>query len=76
VLKLNPYDPVATPIVARIHELLAIEAEPRQQRLILEAHQPYGNKGQNRLEIIHRQIETARSRHYLRVLWPKPATTH
>jgi transposase len=36
-VQLNPKDPVATPIVARIDELFAIDAEARRQGLSLEA---------------------------------------
>src|ERR1035441_8218636 len=36
-VQLNPKDPVATPIVARIDELFAIDAEVRRQGLGLEA---------------------------------------
>jgi transposase len=36
-VQLNPQDPVATAIVARIDELFAIDAEARRQRLSLEA---------------------------------------
>jgi transposase len=37
VVKLNPGDPVATPIVARINELFAVDAEAREQGLNVEA---------------------------------------
>ena len=36
-VQLNPQDPIATAIVARIDELFAIDAEARSQRLSLEA---------------------------------------
>jgi hypothetical protein len=36
-VQLNPQDPVATAIVARIDELFAIDAEARHQALSLEA---------------------------------------
>jgi len=39
VVKLNPGDPVATPIVARINQLFAVDAEAREQGLSLEARQ-------------------------------------
>jgi len=61
VLKLNPQDPVATPIVARIHELFAIDAEARQQGLILEARDVQRQeKAKPLLDVIHQQIEAAR----------------
>ncbi|MFZ0860587.1 MAG: transposase [Candidatus Sulfotelmatobacter sp.] len=41
-VQLNPKDPVATPIVARIDELFAIDAEARHQRLSLEARHDAG----------------------------------
>jgi transposase len=62
VLKLNPQDPVATPIAARIHELFAIDAEARQPRLILEArHALRQEKAKPLLDVIHQQIEVART---------------
>jgi transposase len=39
VIKLNPQDPVATPILKEIHELFAIDAEARERGLSLEARQ-------------------------------------
>jgi len=39
VIKLNPRDPVATPILKEIHELFAIDAEARERGLSLEARQ-------------------------------------
>jgi transposase len=61
VLKLNPQDPVATPIVARIHELFAIDVEARQRGLSLEArHALRQEKAKPLLDIIHQQIEVSR----------------
>ncbi|HYL16383.1 MAG TPA: IS66 family transposase [Terriglobales bacterium] len=37
VVKLNPGDPVASPIVAAINELFAVDAEAREQNLSVEA---------------------------------------
>lgn len=63
VVKLNPNDPVATPIVARIHDLFAIDAEARQQGLSLEArHILRQEKAKPLLEAIRPQIDAARTR--------------
>jgi transposase len=61
-VQLNPKDPVATPIVARIDELFAIDAEARRQRLSLEARDALRQE-QSRplLDGIRKQIEAARS---------------
>jgi transposase len=61
-VQLNPKDPVATPIVARIDELFAIDAEARRQGLSLEARDALRQE-QSRplLDGIRKQIEAARS---------------
>jgi transposase len=61
-VKLNPQDPVARAIVARIDELFAIDAEARSQRLSLEARDALRQQ-QSRplLGVIQKQIEAARS---------------
>jgi len=61
-VQLNPQDPVATAIVARIDELFAIDAEARCQRLSLEARDALRQQ-QSRplLDEIRKQIEAARS---------------
>jgi transposase len=62
VVQLNPKDPVATLIVARIDELFAIDAEARRQGLSLEARHALRQK-QSRplLEGVRKQTEAARS---------------
>ena len=61
VVKLNPQDPVATPILARIHELFAIDAEARQRELSREArHALRQEKAKPLLDVIRQQIEAAR----------------
>jgi transposase len=61
VVKLNPQDPVATPIVAHIHELFAIDAEAQQRQLSLEArHALRQEKAKPLLGVIRQQIEAAR----------------
>ncbi len=52
--QLNPQDPIATAILARIDELFAIDAEARSRGLSLEARHA-------RLGEIRKQVETARS---------------
>jgi hypothetical protein len=61
-VQLNPKDPVATPIVARIDELFAIDAEARRQGLNVEARQALRQE-QSRplLDGIRKQIEAART---------------
>jgi transposase len=62
VVQLNPQDPVATPIVARIDELFAIDAEARRQKLSLEArHALRQEQSRPLLDGIRKQIEAARS---------------
>jgi hypothetical protein len=61
-VQLNPKDPVATLIVARIDELFAIDAEARRQRLSLEArHALRQEQSRPLLSVIRKQIEAARS---------------
>jgi transposase len=61
-VQLNPKDPVARPIVARIDELFAIDTEARRQRLSLEArHALRQEQSRPLLEGIRKQIEAARS---------------
>ena len=61
-VQLNPKDPVATPIVAQIDELFAIDAESRRQRLGLEArHALRQEQSRPLLDGIRKQIEAARS---------------
>jgi transposase len=61
-VQLNPNDPVATPIVARIDELFAIDAEARHQGLSLEArHALRQQQSRPLLDVIGQQIEAARS---------------
>ena len=61
-VQLNPQDPVATAIVARIDELFAIDAEARCQDLNVEARDALRQQ-QSRplLGVIRKQIEVARS---------------
>jgi len=61
-VQLNPQDPVATPIVARMDELFAIDAEVRHRGLGLEArHVMRQEKAVPLLDVIRKQIEAARS---------------
>ena len=61
-VQLNPQDPVATAIVARIDELFAIDAEARLQGLNVEArHALRQEQSRPLLDGIRRQIEAARS---------------
>ena len=60
--QLNPQDPVATAIVARIDELFAIDAEARRQALNLEARDALRQEhSRPLLDGIRKQIEAARS---------------
>jgi transposase len=61
-VQLNPQDPVATAIVARIDELFAIDAEARCQGMNLEArHALRQQQSRPLLGVIRKQIEAARS---------------
>jgi transposase len=61
-VQLNPQDPVATAIVARIDELFAIDADARRQALSLEARDALRQRqSQPLLDGIRKQIEAARS---------------
>lgn len=62
-VQLNPRDPLATLIVAHIDELFAIDAEARRERLPLDArHVRRQEKAPELLNLIRKQVETARSR--------------
>jgi transposase len=62
VLKLNPKDPLATPIMERIHDLFAIDREAQQGGLSLAARQARRlENAQPLLHAIRTQIETART---------------
>ena len=83
VVQLNPHDPVATAIVARIDELFAIDAEARCQGLGVGArHALRQEKAKPLLDVIGKQIQTARFHampggalakacHYTLALWEK-----
>ena len=61
VVKLNPNDPAASPIVARINELFAVDAEAREQGLSVEArHRLRQQKAPGLLEKINAAIEAAK----------------
>jgi transposase len=61
-VQLNPQDPMATAIVARIDELFAIDAEARYQGLNVEArHALRQQQSRPLLGVIRKQIEIARS---------------
>jgi Transposase IS66 family len=61
-VQLNPKDPIATPIVARMDELFAIDSEARRQELSLEArHALRQEQSRALLDMIRRQIEAAGS---------------
>lgn len=63
VVKLNPKDPLATPILGHIKELFAIDAEARQAGLSSEArHALRQEKTKPLLDIIRPAIESARSK--------------
>src|SRR5258708_39231883 len=63
VVKLNPGDPVASPIVAMINQLFAVDGEARENGLSLEArHRLRQQKDPELLEKIKAAIETARAR--------------
>ena len=83
VVKLNPGDPVAAPIVKKINELFAIDAEAREQSLGVEARDALrGEKAPPVLEAIKTAVESARASalpgstlgkacQYTLGLWPK-----
>lgn len=61
-VKLNPRDPVATPIVARMDELFAVDAEARRKALSVAARQVRRQeRAKPLLEEIRRKIEAAQS---------------
>jgi hypothetical protein len=61
-VQLNPKDPVATPIVAGIDELFAIDSEAHRQALSLKArHALRQERSRPLLDEIRKQIEAARS---------------
>jgi hypothetical protein len=61
-VQLNPQDPVASAILARIYELFAIDAEARSQRLSLNARDALRQqKSRQLLDEIRKQIEAALS---------------
>jgi transposase len=61
-VQLNPQDPMATAIVARIDELFAIDAEARCQGLNVEArHALRQQQSRPLLDVIQKHIEVARS---------------
>jgi len=61
VVKLNPGDPVATPIVAEISKLFAVDAEAREQGLTVEArHRLRQQKAPELLQKIKADIEAAK----------------
>ena len=62
VVKLNPGDPVASPIVALINQLFAVDGEAREQGLSLEVrHQLRQQEAPELLEKIKTAIEAARA---------------
>jgi transposase len=82
-VQLNPKDPVVTPIVARIDELFAIDAEARLQGMSLEARHAFRQE-QSRplLDEIRKHIEAlcfaalpagalAKACNYTLTLWGK-----
>jgi transposase len=82
-VQLNPRDPVATPIVARMDELFAVDAEARRKALSVAArHARRQERAKPLLDEIHGRIETAQSLappasalskacHYALTLWRK-----
>lgn len=83
VVKLNPGDPVATPIVKQINELFAIDAEAREQALCVKARDALRReKAPPVLQGIKTAVESARASalpgstlgkacQYTLGLWPK-----
>ena len=83
VVKLNPGDPVATPIVTKINELFGVDAEAREQGLSVEArHRLRQQKAPELLEKIKAAIEAANpgalpggalesAREYTLGIWPR-----
>jgi len=83
VVKLNPGDPIALPIVAKINELFAIDAVAREQCWTLEVrHAARQEKAPAALDAIHQAVEQARAGalpssalgkacQYTLGLWPK-----
>lgn len=62
VLKLNPKDPLATPILEHIHDLFAIDDEARQRGLSLAArHALRLENASPLLDVIRKQIQAARA---------------
>jgi hypothetical protein len=82
-VQLNPRDPVATPIVARMDELFAVDAEARRKALNVAArHLRRQERARPLLDEIRGRIEAARSSalptsalskacHYALALWKK-----
>jgi transposase len=82
-VQLNPRDPVATPIVARMDELFAVDAEARRQCLSVEVrHARRQERARPLLDDIRSRIEAAQSValpssalskacHYALTLWRK-----
>jgi transposase len=61
-VQLHPRDPVATPIVARMDELFAVDAEARRKGLTIAArHVRRQETAKDLLDDIRRKIEVARS---------------
>ncbi|HLJ27219.1 MAG TPA: IS66 family transposase [Candidatus Angelobacter sp.] len=59
-LQLNPQDPLARPILNRIDELFAVDAQARQQAMTLEArHALRQERSRPLLEVIRQQVEAA-----------------
>jgi transposase len=82
-VQLNPRDPIAPPIVARMDELFAVDAEARRQALAVTARQVRRQeRARPLLDEIRRRIEAAQSGalpasalskacHYALTLWRK-----
>ena len=61
-VQLNPRDPVATPIVARMDELFAVDAEARRKMLTTAArHIRRQETAKPLLDVVRRRIEAAQS---------------
>src|SRR5438034_7970163 len=62
-VRLNPRDPVATPIVARMDELFAVDAEARRRVMGLTGrHALRQERAKPLLDVIRSKIEVAQSR--------------
>src|SRR5438270_12394539 len=75
-VQLNPRDPIATPIVARMDELFAVDAEARRKTLTTAARHIRGHEtGKPLLDYIRSKIEAAQSAALPSSALTRPAST-